>query len=390
MIKNKDRIVQYLIECKFVEQSMTANVWLKQYDTIDCCVNLSGAKIVIEWYPHGDYSRKSVDISTQPELLNLKTILLNISKTNHLPSIFDVPAEPATQATETPDLSHPEVDVSAEPANESGPTSTDMDPPATLDPATSGEDVGQPIGNSVLPVPLFLKKDKSAVPAPSAPAPKSKKKPDSVIPPVTPAETPASAGGVPAMKEPNSLLNKTHDELDRIINDDKARRWLEERGSSYKVHGNERPDAASIQRISNMRGVSTAVISAVQTKEYAEATVRAYLGNIYVDSVVHHDFENHRRMLILERMKKNPDILDGWNGEMPIIRAGAKIKNASGNLEDARYTIMHSHFAFIEFALRDAVTKAEASAQAKILNQEFREPEDIESEQFEVGLVRGR
>ncbi|MBU0846779.1 hypothetical protein KKH23_06270, partial [Patescibacteria group bacterium] len=209
-------------------------------------------------------------------------------------------------------------------------------------------------------------------------------------PPAKPFATPAPVGGVPALPENKSLAGKTHDELDRMMDDEKAKRWLEGRGGSYSVHGKSRPDAASIQRISNMRGVSTGVISAVQTSEYAEATVRAYAGNIFVDSVVHHDFNNYRRILIMERIKKNPEILDCWNGEFPVLKPGAQIKNASGNLEDAMYTIMHSYFTFIQFALRDAVTKAEASAQAKILNQEFREKEDVDSEQFERDLISGK
>lgn len=177
-------------------------------------------------------------------------------------------------------------------------------------------------------------------------------------------------------------------ELDRQIEDKKAENWLTKRGDSYKVHGKERPDAASIQRVSNNKGVCTEVLSAIQTNEYAEAIVRAHLGSIYVDAVVHHCFENYRRLLVLEMVNKNPDVLDCWKGEMPVIKLGATIKDASGKIKDAQYSIMHSYFSFIQFALRDATTKAEAAAQAKILNQEFREKEDIESEQFEADLVK--
>jgi hypothetical protein len=203
---------------------------------------------------------------------------------------------------------------------------------------------------------------------------KSPKKPVAQPPVIVPS------GAIPAVASAK--------DLDRQMSDKKAEDWLTRRGESYRVHGNERPDSASIQRVSNNKGVCTEILSAVQTKEYAESRARAHLGDIYVDAVVHHCFENYRCLLILEMVNKNPEILDCWDGELPVIKTGATIKDASGKTKNAQYTIMHSYFSFIQFALRDATTKAEAAAQAKILNKEFREKEDVESEQFEIDLIK--
>jgi hypothetical protein len=74
-----------------------------------------------------------------------------------------------------------------------------------------------------------------------------------------------------------------------------------------------------------------------------------------------------------------------------VIKDGAKIKvNENGRdvLKDAKYFIVHALLSFKKFALRDGRTKAAAIAEAMLLNQDFREPEERESEEAESRLVQ--
>jgi len=393
MINNPDRVEQYLVEIGFVEQAMAKHIWLKQYELVDCSVDLNGSTIDLIWYPHGNYSQKSNVLKDQPELKELKKILLNISKSNHLPSILNndtqatepsekpvdklTPSGPEDSADNTaqPETKDPAVPPEDTPTTDSKPSSDVVAgsevPVSKIPTASFAAGTAKPVTKPDVPV---TKQDTKEVPK-TAPEPKSDPKPES-----KPKSEPAT-GNLPA------VAGMTDAELDRQINDAKAEKWLTDRGESYKVHGKERPDAAGIQRVSNMKGASIEILKAVQTSEYAEAIVRAHLDGIYVDAAVHHSFDNYRRILILEMINKNPQVLDCWNNEMPVIKEGSKIKDQSGVEKDAKYSIMHTYFAFVQFALRDAVTKATAAAQAKILNREFRDPVEIQSEQREIDLV---
>lgn len=405
MINNPDRVEQYLVEIGFVEQAMAKHIWLKQYELVDCSVDLNGSTIDLIWYPHGNYTQKSNVLKDQPELKELKKILLNISKSNHLPSILnsDIP-EPDNQATEPseePDIAIPEgqedsADNTAQPGKKDPVVPLEDIPSLDSKPSSdvvAGSTAPVSKATGVIPTASFAAGTTKPVNKPDAPdakqdtkevpkpAPALEPKPEPKPEPKSKPKSESATGNLPA------VVGLTDAELDRQINDAKAEKWLTERGDSYKVHGKERPDAAGIQRVSNMKGVSIEILRAVQTSEYAEAIVRAHLDGIYVDAAVHHSFDNYRRILILEMINKNPQVLDCWNGEMPVIKEGSKIKDQSGVEKDAKYSIMHTYFAFVQFALRDAVTKATAAAQAKVLNREFRDPVEIQAEQREIDLV---
>jgi len=177
-------------------------------------------------------------------------------------------------------------------------------------------------------------------------------------------------------------------DLDRQISDKKTKNWLTNQGAGYKVQGKYRPDAASIQGAANKNKVSSEILKSIQNREYAEVTVRTHLGSQYVDTIVHHDFENNRRMLLLEMASKHPETVSGFSDDgMPIFNPDATFEDKSGKTKSLMYTVMHSLLADINFSLRDATTKAASAGQAKILNREWRSEEEVEAETRERELV---
>jgi hypothetical protein len=112
-----------------------------------------------------------------------------------------------------------------------------------------------------------------------------------------------------------------------------------------------------------------------------------------MDAVVHHDFKTEYQLKLMEMISKNPDILDHWEGTDPVIKKDAKIKvkeDGRDVLKDAKYYIVHALLSFQKFALRDGRTKAAAVAESMLLNQDFRDPEEVDSELDEVRLVHER
>jgi hypothetical protein len=197
---------------------------------------------------------------------------------------------------------------------------------------------------------------------------------------------------LPAKQEPAKppAQKKSDHEIDAEIEMAKAERYLQNRGGSYKVQGVERPDSHLIQKIANKHGVSVEILEATQTADFVHVVVRAHLNDQYMDAVVHHDFKTEYQLKLMEMISKNPDILDHWEGTDPVIKKDAKIKikeDGKEVLKDAKYYIVHALLSFQKFALRDGRTKAAAVAESMLLNQDFRDPEEIDSELDEVRLV---
>ena len=182
---------------------------------------------------------------------------------------------------------------------------------------------------------------------------------------------------------------KTDQELDDMIELAKAERYLKGQGKSYTVSGTNTPDSAMVQKIANTSEISTEIIVAEQTKQYAHVIVRGHLGNMYIDAVVHHDFETEFQLQTMEIIKKNPKILDHYDGRIPIIKDDATIK-IGDNAVDAKYHLIHTLLSFKTFSLRDATTKAMRIVQSKLLNQDSREPEEIESEKKERSMIENK
>lgn len=166
----------------------------------------------------------------------------------------------------------------------------------------------------------------------------------------------------------------------------KAKNFLENRGKTYRVRGNERPDAHRIQNVANERGISIEIIESVQTADYARVVVRGRIGDQFVDAVVHHDFATEYQLKTMEIIEKNRDILDHYDGVIPVIKDGATIKT-DNKIIDAKYYLVHALLSFKKFSLRDARTKAAAIAQAMLLNREWREDDEILNEIYEKEII---
>jgi hypothetical protein len=197
---------------------------------------------------------------------------------------------------------------------------------------------------------------------------------------------------LPAKIEPAKppAKKKTDAELDAEIELKKAERFLQNRGSTYKVQGKERPDSHMIQKVANKQGISIEILEATQTEDCVHIVVRGHLGEQYVDAVVHHDFKTEYLLKTMEIITKNPAILDHWENAEPVIKKDAKIKVKEDGRDvekDAKYYIVHALLSFKKFALRDGRTKAASIAEAMLLNQDFRDPEEVDSEKAEMELV---
>ncbi len=175
-------------------------------------------------------------------------------------------------------------------------------------------------------------------------------------------------------------------ELEEKIERAKARRFTSGQGDFYKVQGKERPDSAMIQKLANESGISVEITKAEQTDKYAHVEVVGIFGNLRVPAVVHHDFDTEFMLKTMEIIQKNPKILDHYEGMNPVIKEGATIKQGD-DVVDAKYYLIHTLLSFKKFSLRDACTKAMSIVELKLLNQEFRDEEEIKSEQAEKELV---
>lgn len=193
----------------------------------------------------------------------------------------------------------------------------------------------------------------------------------------------------PRVKNPPAVAGAPSDmDLDKQISDKKTENWLKTQGKEYQVHGKFRPDAASIQGAANRNKVSSEIVRAVQTTEYTEVLVRSHLNGQYVDTIVHHNFETTRMMLLLEMASKHPETVAEFTDKgMPVFKPDAVFVDAVGKTKNLMYTVMHSLLSDINFSIRDATTKAASAGQAKILNQEWQSEDEKLMETKERELV---
>lgn len=207
---------------------------------------------------------------------------------------------------------------------------------------------------------------------------------DPVVP-VKQSSVPLDNNDPMTLKNPPAVSAKS---LDKQMADKKTDDWLKTQGGEYSVAGKYRPDAASVQGAANRNKVCTEIIRAVQNKEYAEAIVRTHYRGQYVDTVVHHDFENSRLIKLLEIATKHPETVTGLTGEgIPIFKPDSTFVDSNGKVKSLMGTVMHTLLADIQFSIRDAVTKASSAGQAKILNQDWRDDVEVESEMQERKMV---
>ena len=155
---------------------------------------------------------------------------------------------------------------------------------------------------------------------------------------------------------------------------------LTKRGGYYQVAGHKEPDAALVQQYANDAGVNLKIISVEQNEISAKAVIQAVLNNQTVDAAVIHHFDTSRDVIALEviesmqRKRMNP--IEGYREDgRPLLS------------QETNYRIYKRYIRFKNFSLRDAVTKACRIASLKILNKEWRDQEEIESEAAEVNSI---
>ncbi len=179
----------------------------------------------------------------------------------------------------------------------------------------------------------------------------------------------------------------TDAEIDRHINRKKTEKALQG-GKFYSADGGSQvPDAKAIQEIANDAGIDSEIIEAIQTNDYVHVKVRSYMGEHYTEAVVHLDFNIEKNLKLLEIVTKNPEILDGFDGSTPIIKAGVDIK-VGDKYVNAQMHIVKTILRYMKFSMRAATTTAMSNTYKKLLNQEWREKEEIEMENDERATVQ--
>lgn len=179
---------------------------------------------------------------------------------------------------------------------------------------------------------------------------------------------------------------------------------IPKKGGYYQVApGKVEADAWRTQEDANEGSVSTEIIIAEQTQDFARAIVRAYdKDGHFVDAIVHHDFETIQNKKLMEMLKKQMGgeiIRFGPYGKQKRIDVFADmqqpfITNSEGrtvpNLTpEGTVKLLDDMFRFKDMSSRDAVTKAMRIAQLKILNKEWRDEDEIKAEEEEVNNING-
>lgn len=188
--------------------------------------------------------------------------------------------------------------------------------------------------------------------------------------------------GVPApIKNKNAITKQLKDkDVKDIVN--------HINGDFFNVGGGKRiPDSRVVQSLANQAKIKTETINIKQNSEEATVTVRAVAPNgASIDASVTHNFEVVMQDKIMSMLSSNQ------SSKLFIDINNPFIMDNSGNITPnltliGQKKIVKDMIQFKKFAVRDAETKADNRAQKKILNQEWREEDEIKSEKEEVEMV---
>lgn len=158
-------------------------------------------------------------------------------------------------------------------------------------------------------------------------------------------------------------------------------------GDDYTYSGkSDVPDSAKVQKMTNENKspIGTENISHGKDNEKAWAVVRAtdLLTGAFVESVVIFTWDIARETMIRDIIvqyseKKKPNPVISWNGKdgLPVLTP------------EASKDLFFRYTRFRAFAERTANTQAARSAQLKLLNQEWREKDEIAMEMLERRVV---
>ena len=155
------------------------------------------------------------------------------------------------------------------------------------------------------------------------------------------------------------------------------------KGRMYRVGDHEEPDSGLVQQWGNQARISLRVMEPTeQTSDYAKAVVRATLSDgQYIEECIIHYFDVSKERIAFEIIEKMEE-----EGKKPI--EGFDDDGRPVLTPEAKYRIYKRFIRFKDFAIRDAITKAGRRAILKLLNREWREPEEIEAEEQEVKMIQ--
>lgn len=177
-------------------------------------------------------------------------------------------------------------------------------------------------------------------------------------------------------------------------------------GGFYSTNGdNKVPDSRLINFVFNKAKITTEFIREEQTNDYAKFIVRATSPDgsfSHEDTVLHH-FETVMNKKLVEMYEKEKEL---YNKKKPFLEKNNKeyepiffsdydnpfVLQSNGSIipnltQKGMMKIFKDMFQFKNFAIRDATTKARARAQKAVLNQDWREQFEIDSEMEEVTEV---
>ena len=168
--------------------------------------------------------------------------------------------------------------------------------------------------------------------------------------------------------------------------------WRQRQDRSYNVAGKQAPNAFAASEEANRRGLCTQIMDSGRTKDLVWGQVRVLdpkSGQFREDRVSH---ERETFMLLkawedansqARYFKDTPLIIGIQENNMPQLDPDLKVKGKPAPLW-LTLEVMRAW----SFADRDAITKAERRAQLKIMNQEFREQDEIALETEEERAVQ--
>ena len=198
---------------------------------------------------------------------------------------------------------------------------------------------------------------------------------------------------VPAIKKKEELI-KEHVEA--------GTGRIPKKGGYYEPSpGKFEPDSWRVQEEANEAKISTRIVTAEQDGRHSIVIVEATAQDgRTVQGVVNHDFNTIMGKKIMEMVKKEMAGKPIFWGEKGMRRKIKPFKEGEPpffmkengemkpNLTDqGTAKIMDDMLRFRDFSLRDATTKAMRIAQQKVLNEDWRDEEEIRAEEEEVKSV---
>ena len=157
------------------------------------------------------------------------------------------------------------------------------------------------------------------------------------------------------------------------------------RGDYYTIRGQKEPGAWLVQQWANKVKFSDEIIDegTFQDEKHAQAHVRVHHPKgYYCDAIVNHNFVAIRDVIML-------DLINEYERKEQNIVSEYDEEGKPKLIPEAQQRFFSRYIHFKNFSLRDATTKAIRIAQMKLLNQEWRETEEVNAEEMEVKAVAG-